>query len=155
MGFRSVLAAPSPNVQDHEVGLPVDLSVKLTVSPGVGAPGENVKAATGGAAVTVTDRLVLFDPDALLALSVTVNFPAAEYTWVGFRSVLVPPSPKLQAQEVGAPEDPSVNPTIWPLKGWAGANVKAAAGAPAAGLTTSVRLAVVVPTALLAARVTV
>jgi hypothetical protein len=131
VGFLSVLVAPSPNVQDHDVGLPEDVSVKLTASPGVGALGENVKAATGGAAVTVTGRLVLFDPDTLLTLSVTVNFPATEYVWVGSFSVLVQPSPKFQAQAVGLPVDVSVNVTVCPARGAEGVNVKLARGAAA------------------------
>ncbi len=49
-----MLLPPSPKVQDQEVGVLVDWSVKFTVS-GTGPPvgGAAVKAATGGPAVTV------------------------------------------------------------------------------------------------------
>ena len=71
---------PSPKFQDHAVGLAVELSVKVTVCPVVGALGEKVKAAVGAvaAALTVTLWLTAFDPTELLAVRVTVNVPAAE-----------------------------------------------------------------------------
>jgi hypothetical protein len=43
-----VLTPPSPKVQDQDVGLPVDVSVKVTVWPVVGAAGEKVNPAAGG-----------------------------------------------------------------------------------------------------------
>ena len=39
--------ALSPKFQDHPVGLPVEVSVKVTVWPAVGELGEKVKAAVG------------------------------------------------------------------------------------------------------------
>jgi hypothetical protein len=63
------------------------------------------------AATTVTVRLVLFDPEALVAVNVTVFDPAVANVWLGFREVLVPPSPKFHCHEVGLPVDVSVNAT--------------------------------------------
>jgi hypothetical protein len=45
---------------------------------------------------------------------------------LGFSSVLLAPSPKLQDQEVGLPADLSVKATDWALKGVAGVKLKAA-----------------------------
>ena len=42
-----MLAAVSPNVHDHDVGLPVDVSVNATVWPLIGSSGANVKAVAG------------------------------------------------------------------------------------------------------------
>src|ERR1035441_2993130 len=53
--------------------------------------------------------------------------------WWGFWAVEVPPSPKRQTQDVGAPMDVSVNCTGWPAFGLA-ENVKLATG-PNAGAT--------------------
>jgi len=54
LGFWDVLMDPSPKLQDHAVGLPVEVSVKAIVWPVVGALGEKVKAATGTVAAAVT-----------------------------------------------------------------------------------------------------
>jgi hypothetical protein len=40
---------PSPNVHDHEVGFPADVSVKLTGSGALPVMGDAVKEATGAA----------------------------------------------------------------------------------------------------------
>jgi hypothetical protein len=79
VGFSDVLVELSPKFHVHAVGLPVEVSVKVTVWPVVGALGEKANAATGAiaAAVTVTLRLTAFEPAALLAVSVTVKVPAA------------------------------------------------------------------------------
>ncbi len=61
------------------------------------------------AATTVTVLLVLFEPEVLVAVRVTVYAPAALNVWLGFCDVLVPPSPKLHDHEVGEPVDASVN----------------------------------------------
>ena len=45
------MAELSPKFQDHPVGLPVEVSVKVTVWPVVGEPGEKVKAAVGAGVV--------------------------------------------------------------------------------------------------------
>ena len=50
-------------------------------------------------------------PQAFVAVSVTVYVPATAYMYVGFWSVDVFPSPKSQAQDVGAPVEASVNCT--------------------------------------------
>ncbi len=49
---------PSPKLHDHDVGLPVDASVKETVCPAIGEDGANVNSATGAgvAAATVMAR---------------------------------------------------------------------------------------------------
>ena len=47
LGFCAVEVPPSPNVQDQEVGLPVDVSVKATVRGGAPEVGLPVKFATG------------------------------------------------------------------------------------------------------------
>ena len=53
--------------------------------------------------------------------------------------MLVPPSPKLQSQDVGLPVDVSVNWTDWPAIGEEGLNVKDATREPE-DATTTVRL---------------
>jgi hypothetical protein len=63
------------------------------------------------AATTVTVRVVLIDPEALVAVRVTVLAPAVVNAWLGFWEVLVPPSPKFHCHEVGLPVDVSVNAT--------------------------------------------
>jgi hypothetical protein len=75
-----LVEAPSPKFHNHPVGLPVEVSVKVTVWPVVGELGEKVKAAVGAvpAALTVTLWLTAFDPAELLAVSVIVNVPADE-----------------------------------------------------------------------------
>jgi hypothetical protein len=45
--FCELLVAPSPKVQDHEVGFPLDVSVNWTASPGFGDEGNHVKFAPG------------------------------------------------------------------------------------------------------------
>jgi hypothetical protein len=78
---------------------------------------------------TVTVRLVAFVPAAFPTVSVTAKVPAEVYVWVGFCSVLVPPSPKLQDHAAGEPVEASVNCTDTLADGDAGENVKSAAGA--------------------------
>jgi hypothetical protein len=56
-------------------------------------------------------RLVLFEPDVLDTVSVTVFDPAVEYVWLGFCSVDVVPSPKFHDHDVGVPVEVSVNCT--------------------------------------------
>ena len=69
-----MLVLLSPKFQDQAVGLFVELSVKLTVWPVKGALGEEVKPAVGATtvALTVNVLLVVLDPPALPATSVTV-----------------------------------------------------------------------------------
>jgi hypothetical protein len=67
-----VLTPPSPKVQDQDVGLPVDVSEKVTVWPVVGAAGEKVKAAVGAGTLTVTALLAVPEPPAFVAVRVTV-----------------------------------------------------------------------------------
>jgi hypothetical protein len=47
VGLSDVLVELSPKFQVHAVGLPVEVSVNVTVWPVVGALGEKVKAAVG------------------------------------------------------------------------------------------------------------
>jgi hypothetical protein len=70
-----VLVPPSPKFHCQEVGLPVDVSVNATDCPGAGKAGLNVKDAAS-AATTVTVRVVLLEPEALVAVRVTVLDPA-------------------------------------------------------------------------------
>jgi hypothetical protein len=126
LGFWAVLVPPSPKFHCQEVGFPAEVSVNCTVCPAAGEAGLYVKDAASGAP-TVTVRVVLFDPEALIAISATVLAPAVANTWLGFWAVLVPPSPKFHCQEVGFPVEVSVNCTVWPAIGEAGLYVKAAA----------------------------
>jgi hypothetical protein len=64
--------APSPKSQDHEVGLPVETLLKVTVWPVVGTLGEKPKAATGEATVTVRVLVAVLEPRALRTVRVTV-----------------------------------------------------------------------------------
>ena len=86
IGFLAVAFTdePSPNDQDHEVGLLVEVSVKVTLSGAVPDIWVPVKAATGftgaaatgftGAAVTVIYfvRVKVLLPAAFLAVNATV-----------------------------------------------------------------------------------
>jgi len=51
------MVPPSPNVQDHEVGVPVDASVKVIVWVVFGELGEYLNAALGAGRITVTELL--------------------------------------------------------------------------------------------------
>ena len=55
LGCWSELVPPSPNAQDHDVGLPVLVSVNCTVWVAVGADGDSAKAAAGGEPPGVVD----------------------------------------------------------------------------------------------------
>jgi hypothetical protein len=77
---------------------------------------------------TVTVRLVVLVPAAFPAVRVTVKVPAAAYVWVGFCSVLVPPSPKFQDHVAGDPVETSVNCTDTFAEGDAGEKEKDAVG---------------------------
>ena len=68
-------------------------------------------------------------PVGLVAVSETVKVPTAANVCVGCCAVAVDPSPKFHAHDVGEPDDPSVNVTLWPGAGDAGENVKAAVSA--------------------------
>ena len=105
--------------------------------------------------VTTKVLVTLLDPFALVAVRVTVKVPDVAKAWVGFCCVLVPPSPKVQAQAVGVLVDVSVKVTVWPMAGALGVEVKAATGARAAWDTVTLLLTALDPTALVAVRVTV
>ena len=126
VGFCNVLVPLSPKFHDHEMGDPVDVSVKVTSCPAGTVVGVPVKFATGVAQpmVFVTG---LEDPQEFVAIRVTVYVPAVVYVCVGFCNVLVPPSPKFHDQEVGDPVDVSVKVTACPAGALAGA-VKFATG---------------------------
>ena len=70
-----MLVAPSPKFHCHIDGVPIDVSVNCTDCPAAGDVGlyENEAAR---AAATVNDLLVLFEPEALVAVRVTVFVPA-------------------------------------------------------------------------------
>jgi uncharacterized protein (DUF58 family) len=113
-GFRVVDVPPSPNSQAHDVGAPVEVSVKLTGSGAVPVVGDAVKEATGAgvaAGSTVMVAVAEVEPPLFVAVSFAVYVPAAVYVWEGFCAVEVPPSPKSQAHDVGAPVEVSVKLT--------------------------------------------
>jgi hypothetical protein len=65
---------------------------------------------TGDVICTVLDAEV--EPTTLDAVMVTTNVPAVANVCDGFAAVLVPPSPNVQAHEVGPPVEVSVNETL-------------------------------------------
>lgn len=71
-------------------------------------------------------RLVVLDDEAFMIVSDTVYDPVAVKTCVGFRTLLVPPSPKFHCHIVGVPTDVSVNWTAWPAVGDVGLKEKEA-----------------------------
>ena len=89
------------------------------------------------AAATVTVLVALFEAEPEVAVNETEYVPALAKTWLGFLTVLVPASPKVQAHDVGLPVDVSVNWTAWPATGDAGLNVNEAAMAE---VTVTVRV---------------
>lgn len=99
-----MLVAPSPKFHDHDVGLPLDRSVKFTPSGRLPDVGEPVKFAVGGGG---GDTLIypafvsVSEPCAFVAVRITVYVPALLYVWEGFFCVLVPPSPKFHDHDVG------------------------------------------------------
>jgi hypothetical protein len=58
---------------------------------------------------TVSVRFTLLEPEPFVTVKPTVFDPAVVYVWLGFREVLVDPSPKAHCQEVGLPAEVSVN----------------------------------------------
>jgi hypothetical protein len=119
VGLWEVLVPPSTKFHCQEMGVPADVSVNWTVCPGTGEAGLKLNEAASAVA-TVTVLVVLFDPEALFTVMVTVLDPAVVYEWLGFWAVLVPPSPKFHCQEVGVPADVSVNCIAWPAEGKVG-----------------------------------
>ena len=63
---------PSPNDQSHDVGVPVDASVKCTVNGTVPDMGVALKPATRAAAVVVIVCVYEVEPTELVAVRVTV-----------------------------------------------------------------------------------
>jgi hypothetical protein len=146
---------PSPKFQVHAVGELSVVSVNWTACPVEAGFGLIEKCGSGsvpaGAATTTfreTDAL----PAELVALSVTVKVPAETKTCVGLCTAEVPPSPKVQAQDVGAPLETSVNWTDWLVAGADGEYENAATGTVAAGLTVTVLVEEALPDALVAVR---
>ena len=111
-----------------------------TVCPTVGEAGAKVKLATGAppAVATTTCFEVASDPEAFETWRVTVKVPDEAYVFTGFDCVELLPSPNVQSQEVGPPEDWSKNQTCCPVTGAAGEKVKAASGGDGAETTTGV-----------------
>jgi hypothetical protein len=138
LGFCEVEVDPSPKLHDQDVGVPTDVSVNCTAWPTAGEVGLLLNDAER-AATTVTVRLALLEPEALLTARVTVLGPVVVKAWPGFCKVEVDPSPKVQLQDVGPPVDVSVNWTVWPTAGEAGLEVKEAASV-LAGATVTVRV---------------
>src|SRR5438045_9762213 len=79
-GFCWPEMRPSPKFQPHEVGLPVELSAKLTVRP----LAWNANSAFGGVpAETATTCEVPDEPEAFVAVNDTVRLPATGCAWRG------------------------------------------------------------------------
>jgi hypothetical protein len=104
----------------------VDVSVNRTDCPGAGSQGLNVKDAFSPIVPTEIVRLALSDPEGSATVRMTVRSPVVAKMWVGFWSVLEPPSPKSHCQDVGWPEDVSVNWTDCPIVGEVGLKEKEA-----------------------------
>jgi hypothetical protein len=98
-------------------------------------------------------RVVLFDPEALVVVSVTVFAPAVAKACVGFCRDDVDPSPKLHDHDVGVPVEVSVNCTRCPATGDAGLYVNDAVNPVSP--TVMIRLMLSSPLAFIAVRVTV
>ena len=75
LGFWAELVDPSLKFHCHEVGDPVDVSVNCTACPPAGEEGVKPKEAVR-AATTVTVRVTLVEPEALVTVKVTVFDPA-------------------------------------------------------------------------------
>ena len=75
--------------------------------------------------MTVMVLSTLLDPALVETTSVTFRNPGVEYACKGFFSVLVMPSPKSHFQEVGFPDEASMNWTGCPTLGNFGPYVKA------------------------------
>ena len=69
-----MLLDPSLKFHCQEVGLPADVSVNCTAWPVAGDAGLKLKEAVR-AAITVTVRLTLVEPELLVAVKVTVLEP--------------------------------------------------------------------------------
>jgi hypothetical protein len=108
---------PSPKLQFHAVGVPLDVSLNITARGATPDVTFVANDATGPAPViviVVAEEVVV--PLALVTVSVADRVPAATYEWVVFlRDEVVVlnhcPSPKLQFHTVGVPEDVSLNIT--------------------------------------------
>ena len=74
---------------------------------------------------------------------------------MGLCAVLVPPSPKVQAQLVGVPTEASAKVTVWVVVGAVGLKLKAAVGTTTAWLTVRLLLRVPLPPALVTVSATV
>jgi hypothetical protein len=127
VGFCETELSLSPNAHNQDIGLPVEVSVNWTVWPTTGEAGVKEKFATASpTARTVTDRLVELDPtgNEYDAANDTVNVPGEVNVWVGFCETENPPSPNAHSQDIGPPVEESVNWTVWPTTGDAGAKEK-------------------------------
>jgi len=69
-----VLVPPSPKLQDHEVGLPVEASVNWTDCPAIGEEGLKVNEAFR-AVTTVKVLVVELESELLVTANVTVFVP--------------------------------------------------------------------------------
>ena len=130
-GFCEVEVLPLPKSHDHDVGLPVEVSVNCTANGAVPDVGDAVKLATTGMAWTVTVVVAEVAPPALDAVRVTVYVPALAYVVDGFCDVEVLPLPKSHDHDVGLPVEVSVNCTANGAVPDVGDAVKLAVGAVA------------------------
>jgi hypothetical protein len=73
--------------------------------------------------------VIVFEPMAFAATSITVYVPAIVYWCDGLLAVLVPPSPNVHAHDVGEPADVSANCTVNGIVPEVGVPVKSATGA--------------------------
>jgi len=77
LGFLEVLVPPSPKSHCQEVGVPVEVSMKVTTWPGAGEAGLKVKEASRDVAgTTITVRLTELLPDPPDTVRLTVKDPA-------------------------------------------------------------------------------
>jgi hypothetical protein len=76
LGFFSVEVDPSPKLHDHDVGVPVDVSVNCTDCPAAGVAGRYLNEALSSASPTVTIWLMWSSPFASITVKVTVRVSA-------------------------------------------------------------------------------
>ena len=172
-----MLVPPSPKSHASDSDEPAVVAVKCTVSggePDIGIPSKDISGTVGcgeevaagardasvaGAALTPivscwTDVLL---PAVFDAVSVTTKLPRSVNVCEGLSSVLVPPSPKSQLQDVGVLSDVSVN---WTVNGAVPEDAdweKSATGGTVATFTVmrSVCVSTLVPAVFVEVRVTV
>ena len=130
---------PSPELHERELMVPVDASVKVTLSGAVPVVGDALKPATGAVGAGETTMRLVFvsvsEPPGPVTVRDTVKVPAAK-EWDGLVTVDVPPSPKFHERAVMLPVEESVKVTFRGAVPVVGDALKPATGAVGAGETT-------------------